>query len=95
MATEPILAPSKDPKRLPLVAVFTDENRLVLSNEAVAQLQLHYGDYFEVQIEGDHIVLTPIRVPTEETIWAKIAALGITEKDVADAVKWARDSDGG
>ena len=94
MATEPIEAPSKDTKRLPLVAVFTDENRLVLSSEAVSELQLQNGDYFEVQIRDDSIVLTPIRAPTKETIWAKIAALGITEEDVADAVKWAREGSG-
>ena len=92
MATELIPAQSRASEILPLVAVFTDENKLVLSGEAVAELRLQYGDYFEVQIGDDSIVLTPIRVPTKEAIWAKIAALGITEDDVADAVKWARES---
>ena len=92
MATEPKSAlPDTDTaERQLLVAVFTDGNQLALSNEIVAQLQLQHGDYFEVQIEDERIVLTPIQDSTMETIWAKIEALGITEQDVADAVEWAR-----
>ena len=51
---------------------------------------LRRGDCFEAAIAEGWIVLTPIRVPTEATGHAKIAALGITEADAVDAVEWAR-----
>ena len=53
-------------------------------------MQFQHGDEFEIHVEGERIVLTPVRDSAMETIWAKIEALGITEQDVADAVEWAR-----
>ena len=77
-------------EREPMVAVFIDGNKLVLSPGAVAELQLRHGDYFEVSVQDEGMALTLIQDSTMETIWAKIEALGITEQDVADAVQWAR-----
>ena len=90
MAAESQYAPSKESEQMPRVAVFTDENKFALSAQTVAELQLQYGDYFEIHVEDERIVLTPVRDSTMEYIWAKIEALGITEQDVADAVEWAR-----
>ena len=45
---------------------------------------------FEVAVENGRIVLTPYEITTIEEIQAKLAALGITEDDVAYAVEWAR-----
>ena len=45
---------------------------------------------FEATVEDGRIVLTPYEITTIEEIQAKIAALGITEDDVAYAVEWAR-----
>lgn len=91
MATEPASRLSETPERLPSVAVFAEENKLVLSEETVAELQLQYGDYFAIDLEKDgRIVLTPIQDSTIATIQAKIATLGITEDDISDAVRWAR-----
>ncbi len=47
-------------------------------------------DYFEVRADGDRIVLEPFRPERATEVREKLAALGITESDVADAVSWAR-----
>ena len=45
---------------------------------------------FEATVEDGRIVLTPYEITTIEEIQAKLAALGITEDDVAYAIEWAR-----
>ena len=88
MAAEPMLASTESSECLPMVAVLTSDNQLTFIDGVLGEFQ--YGDYFEVAIEDGRIVLTPTEPDTIEAVWAKIAALGITEDDVADAVKWAR-----
>jgi len=36
------------------------------------------------------VVLEPARVTSLDGVWRKIESRGITEKDVEDAVRWAR-----
>jgi len=40
-------------------------------------------------VDGE-IILKPVRMHSLDAVWRKIESLGITEKDVADAVRWAR-----
>lgn len=50
--------------------------------------------YFDVQRRDEEIVLKPVRLDAKEnleTIRKKMARLGITEKDITDAVAWARN----
>ncbi len=52
-------------------------------------------EYFEARIREGSIVLEPVEVkPLEKSRLAavrkKIAALGLTERDIEDAVAWAR-----
>ena len=70
------------------LAVVTDKNQLTLAEGILANFP--DADCFEVVIEDGRIVLTPYPVVTADDVRLKIAALGITEADVADAVKWAR-----
>ena len=70
------------------LAVVTDKNQLTLAEGLLANFP--DADCFEVVIEDGRIMLTPYEITTIEGIWAKIAALGITEDDIADAVDWAR-----
>jgi hypothetical protein len=49
-------------------------------------------EYFEVSAEGDRIILQAVRNSRIHEVWAKLERLGITEKDVSDAVAWARKS---
>ena len=88
MAADPMPAQSESPECLPMVAVLTGDNQLTIIDGVLAEFQ--HGDYFEVVIDNGRIVLTPIEPAPIEAVWAKIAALEITEDDVADAVEWAR-----
>jgi len=51
-------------------------------------------EYFDIRIENDKILLAPAKVlpagPTLERVREKMKQLGIAEKDVPEAVRWAR-----
>jgi len=47
-------------------------------------------EYFDVQTKDGQIVLTPVRIQRADAVRAKLAALDLKERDVADAVGWAR-----
>ncbi len=51
-------------------------------------------DYFEVSLRGEEIVLKPVRIVNSAAglgrVRAKIKALGLTEKNIGDAIRWAR-----
>lgn len=47
-------------------------------------------EYFEVTAERDRIILEPVKHSRINEVWDKLEKLGITDKDVADAVQWAR-----
>ena len=50
-------------------------------------------EYFDVQKRGDEIVLKPVVVSARQNLEEfrdKMEKLGITEKDIQDAVRWAR-----
>ena len=72
----------------------TSKNQITLPKEVLKRFPS--ADYFEVRVEGNRIVLTPVKaVPsnlTVEKIREKIKKAGLSEKDVKDAVKWARKS---
>ena len=46
-------------------------------------------EYFEVKVEGGQIILTPVKI--QRAVVAKLAALDLSEQDIADAVAWARE----
>ena len=71
-----------------MLAKITSKNQLTLPKAIVKEFP--GTDYFDIQMEAGSIVLTPLRVQKLEPIWKKIEALGITEKDIEDAVQWAR-----
>ena len=48
------------------------------------------AEYFEVTGENGCIVLTPVRITRAGAVRAKLAKLGLSEADMADAVAWAR-----
>jgi hypothetical protein len=50
-------------------------------------------DYFEVSTDGKLITLRPFERSRIEEVWEHLEKLGITEQDVSDAVKWARESE--
>ena len=71
-----------------MLATLTSKNQLTLPKALVS---LFPGvRRFEVEARGQEIVLKPAKTLELEGAWAKMEALGLTEKDVGDAVKWAR-----
>jgi hypothetical protein len=47
-------------------------------------------EYFEVSSDGTSITLRPLRPNRADEARARLAAMGITEQDVEDAIAWAR-----
>ena len=73
-----------------VLAKMTSKNQITLPKAVVAQVGA--AEYFQVEAVGDQIILTPVRVSRADAVRAKLAELDLSEKDVADAVAWARDT---
>ena len=71
-----------------MLAKLTAKNQLTLPKAAIAAVDA--AEYFDVSAESGRIVLTPVRVNCAGAVRAKLAELGLSEADVADAVAWAR-----
>ena len=71
-----------------MLAKLTSGNRLTLPKAVMSAVE--GSEYLDVTEENGRIVLTPVRVNRANAVRAKLAELGITETDVADAVAWAR-----
>ena len=48
------------------------------------------AEYFDVEVRDGQSVLTPVRIQRGDVVRAKLAELGLSDADVADAVRWAR-----
>lgn len=71
-----------------MLAKITAKNRLTLPK---AVLEDFRGvRYFDVVAEEGRIVLTPVRIARADAVRGRLTDLGITEKDVKDAVQRAR-----
>jgi len=71
------------------LAKLTSKNQLTIPKKALEAVQAE--TYFQLDVENGRIILTPARLTiTGDEVRRKIAKLGITEQDVHDAVKWAR-----
>lgn len=77
-----------------MLAKRTYKNQITLP-QAIANL-FPGVEYFDVQKRHEEIVLKPVRIGAAdeelEGIRKKTAKLGITQKDIDDAVSWARKS---
>jgi hypothetical protein len=75
-----------------MLAKKTSKNQLTLPKEIVRAFP--DTEYFDVSVKDRKIVLMPVKITpadmTLEGIREKMEKLGITEGDVAEAVKWAR-----
>ena len=72
------------------VAILTAGNQLILPDSLLAA----YPDAtcFTVVDEGERIILIPVPPGSLKDAWEKVAAQDLTEQDIADAVRWARES---
>lgn len=71
-----------------MLAKLTAKNQLTLPKAVLAAFP--ETEYFDVTEENGRIVLSPVRVARANAVRAKLADLGLTEADVAEAVAWAR-----
>ncbi len=75
-----------------MLAKKTSKNQITLPKAIVRQLP--NVEYFEVSLRDGEVVLKPVEVTASgdrlKAVRAKIKALGLTEKDVEDAIRWAR-----
>ena len=71
-----------------MLAKITSKNQLTLPKSVTNAIEP--TEYFEVEVRSGQIVLTPVRLRRADAVRAKLAELGLTEVDVADAVTWAR-----
>ena len=74
-----------------MFARLTADNRITLPDTVVCDFP--GVQVFDVVNEDGRIVLTPVIPNQADVVRAKLAARGITESDVADAVAWARSSE--
>lgn len=71
-----------------MLAKLTSQNRVTLPKSVMADFP--GTEYFDISSEDGRIVLTPVRLARIGEVQRKLKEIGITEADVADAVKWAR-----
>lgn len=71
-----------------MLAKLTSKNQLTLPKRIVEQ----FGDvrYFSVEAEYGRIILEPVNTNSLSVVREKMESLGITEKDVQEAVTWSR-----
>jgi hypothetical protein len=76
-----------------MLAKKTVKNQITLPKAIVDKLP--NSDYFEVSLQGEEIVLKPVVIEARgtklERVRSKMKALGLTEKDVDAAIRWARN----
>jgi hypothetical protein len=71
-----------------MLAKLTSKNQITLPKQALDAIGP--ASHFQVEVDGDRLVLTPARMGAAEAVRQKLEELGITEADIADAVAWAR-----
>jgi len=74
-----------------MLAKLTSKNQLTLPKSILSDFE--GAEYFDVTRENGCIVLTPVRITRAGTVRAKLAELGLSEADVANAVAWAREAE--
>lgn len=75
-----------------MLAKLTSKNQLTLPKSVVEAVGI--TEYFDVEVREGQIVLTPVRIQRGDAVRAKLAALGLTDDDVSEAVRWARTGGG-
>ena len=67
-----------------MLAKLTSKNQLTLPKSVTSAVGP--AEYFEVEAKDGQIILTPVRIQRADAVRAKLAALDLTDKDMADAV---------
>jgi hypothetical protein len=73
-----------------MLAKLTSKNQLTLPKSVTNAVGA--VEYFDVEARDGQIVLTPVRIQRADALRTKLAELTLNEKDIADAVAWARQA---
>jgi hypothetical protein len=73
-----------------MLAKLTSKNQLTLPKAIILACQ--GAEYFDVTEDNGRIILTPVRLNRADAVRAKLADLGLTDDDVAEAVNWSRQA---
>jgi antitoxin component of MazEF toxin-antitoxin module len=71
-----------------MLAKITAKNQLTLPKSLTQAVGA--TEYFDVEVRGGQLILTPVRIQRSDAVRAKLAELDLTPDDVAAAVAWAR-----
>lgn len=71
-----------------MLAKKTTKNQITLPKMVVRRFA--GVEYFDVTTDGESIVLRPLQKSRADEVRARLAELGIDERDIADGVSWAR-----
>ena len=74
-----------------MLAKLTSKNQITIPKDVISRLP--GVQYFDVLFEKGVVLLKPVKVYDAdlETIRKKMKTLGISEKSVSEAVRWARN----
>ena len=72
-----------------MISKKTSKNQITLPKKIVSQFP--ECEYFDVTAEEGRIVLRPVDPDALEKVQRRLKELGIRERDVEDAVAWARE----
>lgn len=79
-----------------MLAKKTSKNQITLPKRVLKGIP--ETDYFDIEVRGSEIVLRPVKItPADSTLKSvrtKIASLGLNEKDIEEAIRWARKGQG-
>ena len=71
-----------------MLAKITSKNQLTLPKSVTQAVGA--TEYFDVEARAGQIILTPVRIQRGDAVRAKLAELGLSDSDLANAVSWAR-----
>lgn len=71
-----------------MIAKMTSKNQLTLPKAVVESLGA--PEYFDVESKNGQLILTPVRLQRTDAIRERISAMNLSDKDVKDAIAWAR-----
>ena len=73
-----------------MLAKLTSKNQITIPKKIIDEMP--DVQYFDVELKGGAIILKPLRIyDTDlERIRSKVKKIGLTQKSVAEAIKWAR-----
>ncbi len=73
-----------------MIAKKTSKNQLTLPKKVVERFP--DVEYFDVRVDDAQITLVPVRPGELQQVQARLEQLGISGRDIRDAVAWARGS---